>query len=571
MSTSYRWLLCTAAYLAFAKTLPAAPDTLPARPNILWLVAEDIGPMLPMFGDSTVETPNLSRLAARGVRYPNAFVTAPVCAVSRAAIATGLYATSFGAQHMRNQHASADMERLGLPAYLAVPPPEVKMLSQRLRERGYFTTNAAKTDYQFQAPRAAWSEQDIRGHWRHRRGGDPFFSVFNFEITHESQVWGTRLIQLRYRPGFEDDTSSIAHWREFHPDGLMPLQVPRDLEVPVPPYLAETETTRRDIRRVYSNIAALDEQVGVVLDQLDADGLTGSTIVVFYSDHGGPLPRQKRLLYDSGLRIPFVIAYPDGYRAGEVDSSLLSMIDLVPSTLALAGAEVPEYLPGRVRFGESPQPPRDYAYATADRFDDQYDYIRAVTDGRFKYLRNYRPDDGYYLPVPYREQMGAMRDLLRLRDNEALSAEQAQWFRASKPREELFDTEADPHELVNLAGDPRYASRLSRMRQALAEWRERTGDLGDLPEEQLIGYLWAGADTVAQTAAPVVSRLANDQVALASATEGATVSYRLLPRDAGAKGWRLYTEPVRVPAGQRLAAVAQRIGYRESPEVTLVP
>ena len=545
------------------------PDTLPARPNILWLVAEDIGQLLPMFGDSTIATPNLSRLAARAVRYPNTFVTAPVCAVSRAAIATGLHAASFGAQHMRNQWQSEDMETIGLPAYLAVPDPEVRMLSQRMQEHGYFATNAAKEDYQFQAPKAAWDEQDLRGHWRHRAPGQPFFSVFNFEITHESQTWTTALRNLRYRPGFEDDTSSIAAWGAHHPDGFMPLQVPADLDVPVPPYLANTEATRRDVRRVYSNIAVLDEQIGVVLDQLEADGLIDSTIVVFYSDHGGPLPRQKRLLYDSGMRIPLIVAYPGGYRAGEVDSTVFSMIDLPPSTLALVGAEVPDYMQGTVQLGPDAAAPRQYAFATADRFDDQYDYIRAVTDGRFKYLRNYYPDRGYYLPVPYREQMAAMQELLRLRDNEGLSADQAQWFRASKPREELFDTKHDPHELVNLAGDPAYAEEQAELSTALDAWRARIGDLGDYEEGELIEYLWAGGDTVALTEPVRIERLSDGRLRLASPTEGATISYRFLPLDEGAKAWRLYTGAFAVPEGQRLEAVAQRIGYRESVAVVL--
>lgn len=543
--------------------LPSA-DSLPPRPNIVWLVAEDLSPMLPMFGDSTVATPNLSRLAARGIRYPNTFVTAPVCAVSRAAIATGLHAASFGAQHMRNQYEWLHLNELGLPAYLAVPAPEVKMLSQRMREHGYFTTNADKTDYQFQPPKAAWNEQDIRGHWRHRPPGQPFFSVFNLEITHESQTWVTHTRNLRYRPGFENDSSDIPHWGIPHPDTLMPSRVPADLAVAVPPYLADTETTRRDVRRAYSNIAVLDEQIGVILDQLEADGLTDSTIVVFYSDHGGPLPRQKRLLYDSGLRIPFVVAYPDAYRAGEVDSTLLSLIDLVPSTLALAGAAVPDHLHGAARLRRGDAPARRYAFATADRFDEHTDYIRAVTDGRFKYLRNYRPEQGYYLPISYREQMAAMQDLLHLRDNEGLSPSQAQWFRDSKPREELFDTKHDPHELVNLAGVAAYADTLVAMREALDAWRARVGDLGDFEEAQLIEYLWSGADTVEVTAPVELARRRDGRVELSSATPGATISYRFLPADESAKGWRLYREPFEVPNGQRLEAVAQRIGFRES-------
>jgi arylsulfatase A-like enzyme len=549
----------------------AAPTTEPTvldRPNILWIVVEDMSPLIAAFGDSTIQTPNLSRLAARGVRFPNTFSVAGVCAPSRHAIATGMYPISTGGHHMRTLSSTERMQALGLSGeYGALPPPEVKMMSQVLRENGYFCTNNAKTDYQFRHPKTAWDEQGWRAHWRHREPGQPFFSIFNLEATHESQVWATRRGTRRFEGDFGTDAfdeSAYQGWAEG--EDRPAIELPADLEISVPPYLADTEPTREDIRRVYDNIRVMDEQVGFLLDQLEADGLTDSTIVFWYADHGGPLPRQKRLLYDSGMRVPMIVAWPDGRRAGEVDSMLFSFVDFAPSVHSMAGIEPAEYLQGQANFGPYQQPGREYVFGAADRLDGFYDRIRAARDDRFKYLRNYYPDRPYYLPVVYREQMASMQELLRLRDAGKLTDAQAQWFRETKAEEELFDTHADPHELENLAGLPEYQDKLVELRTAMNEWLGRVGDMGDVPEVEMVQAFWNGEDEMPVTGRPQLRRDSLGRFMLESKTPGAQIAYRILPADREREGWRVYTGPFdfNTEGGDTLRAVAQRIGYAES-------
>lgn len=515
--------------------------SLPAKPNILWLVAEDLSPIIPPFGDDTVATPNLDRLAAEGVRYTRVFSTSGVCAPSRAAIATGMYQNRIGAQHMRTTNVSGFGVE-GLIAYEAVPPPYVKMHSQYFREAGYYTSNNAKEDYQFRKAITAWDESSNQAHWRGRAPGQPFFSIFNFGITHESQVWA---------------------------QAENPLRVPEDLEVPVPPYLPDTEIARQDIRQVYSNIIAMDEQVGRILDELEADGLLESTVIFWYTDHGGPLPRQKRLLYDAGLQVPMIIRYPDGWRAGEIDEQLISFVDFKSTALSLAGIEPPEYVDGRAFVGEfQSNEERQYIHAAADRFDRQYDTIRAVRDARFKYLRNYNPEQGYYLPLTYREQMPIMQELLRLRDLGQLNEAQAQWFRPVKPEQELFDTESDPHELVNLAADPAYAEKLSELSAELDNWLSGFDDKGMMPEPDLIREIWPGMEQPV-TSSPTATRQYG-RVVLASTTEGANIGYQILAADEELSStWSVYTGPVPLVADQRLIAIAHRIGYKPSTMIEL--
>ncbi len=542
---------------------PAAPPITLLRPNILWITCEDLSPIIAAFGDSTIATPNLSRLAARGVRYPNTFSVSGVCAPSRNALTLGMYPTSTGGLHMRSRNSPALMEKLGLEPYGALPPPEARMMSDILRTHGYFCTNNQKEDYQFEAPKTAWDENGIRAHWRHRGPGQPFFSIFNLAITHESQVWQTSRNNLRFQRGFEEAGSEIAGG--VFPAGERPaVQLPDDLAVPVPPYLPSTAPVIEDVRRVYDNIRIMDEQVGFLLEQLEQDGLTDSTIIFFYSDHGGPLPRQKRLLYDSGIRVPLIVAWPDDRRAGTTDSTLWSFVDMAPTVFSLTGIPVPDYVQGQANLGAQAAPPRDYVFAAADRLDAYYDRIRAARDQRFKYLRNYYPERPYYLPLAYRERMGSMQELLRLSNLGQLDDAQAQWFRQTKPPEELFDTYADPYELRNLASDPAYAGKLAELRRAMDDWQAEVGDLGDLPEIELVQRFWEGEDEMPKTGRPQLKRDSIGRFILESKTPGARIAYRITPDDRDRPGWRVYTNPFEYERGDTVRAVAQRIGYRES-------
>lgn len=525
----------------------------PERPNIIWLVAEDLGPYIPAFGDSTVSTPNLSWLADEGVRYTRVFSPSGVCAPSRAAIATGMYPTAIGAQHMRTGpwwhgrptekviKAAAQYMPDGIGPYEALPPPTVKMHSQYLRELGYYTTNNSKEDYQFIKPFTAWDESSTKAHWRdeHRKPGQPFFSVFNFEITHESQIWSKA-----------DDS----------------LLVPDTLDVPVPPYLPDTKVVRDDLRRMYSNIKEMDAQVGKLLEQLEVDGLLDNTIIFWYTDHGGPMPRQKRAIYDSGLQVPMIIRFPHAWQAGQTEDRLISFVDFLPTLLSITGQKPPDYLHGRAFLGPFSTEERDYVYAASDRFDTYYDTKRAVRDNRYKYIRNFQPKKGYYLPLSYREQMPTMREMLRLHDAGRLDPNEALWFREQKPKEELFDTQTDPHELHNLAGNSAYAGKLEELRREYDRWASAIPDYGLMPEKDYLDLVWPRGKQP-ETKVPVAS-WSGQTLHLKSDTKGANIGYQIVAGSSEADSrWRIYQEPFYVEEGKQVIALAHRIGYLPSDTV----
>ncbi len=519
------------------------------QPNILWLVAEDLSPYIPSFGDSTITTPTLSRLAAEGVRYTRVFSPSGVCAPSRAAIATGMYPSGIGANHMRTgpwyttkiSKEALENSRKHMPPntfpYEAVPPSEVVMHSEHLRRAGYYTSNNSKEDYQFRKSLTAWDESGPKAHWRNRKPGQPFFAIFNFGVTHESRIWAK---------------SADSLW------------VDENLDVTVPPYLPDTPVGRKDIRRMYSNIKEMDAQIGRVLAELESDGLLDSTIIFWYSDHGGPLPRQKRLLYDSGLQVPMIVRFPGQWQAGQVDSQLVSFIDFKSTILSLAGLQPPDYLDGRAFLGRyAAASDRQYIHGAADRFDECYDNIRAVRDHRFKYLRNYQYNQSYYLPLSYREQMPIMQELLRLRDSGKLTDAQALWFRTQKPPEELYDTVTDPHELHNLASEPAYQKKLLELRQECDRWLKEIGDQPLLPEAQLIEQFWpSGKQPV--TDAPTL--LWEARTLTLSANAGAAIGYQILADGAASltDHWKVYTGPFDIPEGKTVSIVAHRLGYQPS-------
>lgn len=503
------------------------------QPNILWLVAEDMGPYIPSFGDSTILTPNLSRLASEGVRYTNVYSPSGVCAPSRASIATGMYPSSIGANHMRTNSYS---EVTGLPKYEAVPPPEVRMFSELLRMEGYYCTNKAKTDYQFKAPVTGWDENGENAHWRNRDPEQPFFSIFNFAVTHESGL-------------FEPYQRTVV--------------VSEETQFSIPPYLPDNEIVQRDLWKMYNNIALMDRQVGAILDQLEEDGLLEKTIIFFYSDHGGPLPRQKRLVYDAGLKVPLIVRFPNKLHSGTTNDQLISFVDFAPTILTLTGQIPPKYLQGQTFIGDK-QIKRKYIHAAGDRFDAFTDAIRAVRDNRFKYIRNYRPNQGYYLPVSYRERIPTMQELLRLRDKGQLNEIQALWFRERKPKEELYDCINDPHEIENLALQPEYAEKLLKLSAEMDRWLNEIGDQPNLPERELISQLWEGKDTKPVTSEPIITS-SDGKITITCSTVGASLGVKIIDNDGTIpKAWTIYQEPFATPQGTNLMAQAHRLGFKPS-------
>jgi N-sulfoglucosamine sulfohydrolase len=526
------------------------------RPNIVWISNEDMSPRLGAYGDRLARTPVLDRLARESVRYTKAFTTAPVCAPSRAAIITGMYQTTLGAQHMRT--TTDNVAELPGP-YLAVPPFYAKAFPEYLRAAGYYTTNRAKTDYQFGVPFTIWDEVGRTAHWRNRPDPtQPFFAVFNLEVTHESQIF----------------PSSPA--RKGKPLVTDPAAVT------VPPYYPDTPLVREELARVYDNIADMDAQVGEILQQLDADGLSDDTIVFYWSDHGDGVPRAKRSLYDSGLRVPLMIRWPKALggaaQPGSVRDELVSFVDLAPTVLAMAGVDVPLHYPGRVLLGPAAGPAPPMVFAARDRMDIEYDMIRSARDQRFLYIRNVVPELPYAGHVIYRNQSNIMQEWLRLQAEGRLSGPAALWMRTRRPAEELYDTVADPHQIHDLSAEPSHRATLVRMRQAVEAWMARSNDQGLINEPEMIQRMWPGG-VQPETAQPyIVPRRTSEDpkrlgtIALAGPTEvvvyvptqGASIGYTT--EDGPAAKWRLYTGPILVKAPMTLRAKAIRYGYKESAE-----
>jgi N-sulfoglucosamine sulfohydrolase len=422
------------------------------RPNILWIRCEDTSPDLGCYGDEYADTPNLDRLAREGCRYTNAFVPYPVCAPTRSSIITGMYPSTIGSMHMRTN----------LRGYETVPPPYVKCFSEYLRAAGYFCTNQRKTDYQFKAPFTAW---DKGRDWRDRPGDMPFFSVINLTVSHESRNWPKKDEKLIHDPA----------------------------KVPVPPYYPDTPIVRRNLARYYDNVTKMDKQAGEILQRLDADGLSDSTIVFFSGDHGRGLPRHKRWCYDSGIHVPLIVRWPSGIEPNTICDDLISLVDLGPTVMSLTSVEVPSYMQGRPFLGGQKAAAREFIVAGRERMDkNSYDHIRCIRDKRYKYIRNFMPEKPYAQPIPYRDKMPIMQEWRRLNEEGALRGPQTLFFKKTKPNEEFYDILNDLHEINNLIGAPEHAERIAKMRARLEKWSEQTGDLGGTPEEELRERMWPG-------------------------------------------------------------------------------
>ncbi|MFN5899159.1 MAG: sulfatase, partial [Planctomyces sp.] len=382
------------------------------RPNILWISCEDISPLLGCYGAAGARTPRLDGLASEGVLWTRAFSCHGVCAPSRTGIITARHPISLGANHMRS--------RVELPA-------GVRLFPELLREAGYYCTNNSKTDYNVVRDlKLVWDESSGKAHWRNRRDPEqPFFAVFNLTMTHESKVWP-------------------EGWREVV-RGLEPGVLRSAADVVVPPLYPDTERVRGDFARLADLIAVMDGEAGRLLDELELAGLADETIVMFWSDHGNGLPRAKRWIYDSGVRVPLIVRVPEKYRewagagmAGSRDERLVSLLDLGPTVLSLAGVGIPEGLAGQPLLGPGRSAGgRRFVYGARDRLDERQDLVRAVRSERYRYVRNLMPWYPALQEISYGERNETMREWRRLGAAGELSEVQGQWLRPRRA-EELY-------------------------------------------------------------------------------------------------------------------------------------
>ena len=426
------------------------------RPNILWLVSEDNDTFLGCYGDSLARTPTLDKLAREGVLYERCFAQ-PVCAPSRFTLITGMYAVGHGpANHMRAQGK--------IPAWL-------KGFPALLRKAGYYTANNAKTDYNSPIKlKEAWDECSKNAHWRKRPNAEqPFFSVFNHEVTHESCLFPARDRAFDFAP-------------------IDPAKVR------IPPYQPDTPEMRADWARYYDHMTIMDEQIAAKLKDLAAAGLADNTIVFYYSDNGGVLPRSKRFLQESGSHVPLIIYFPPKWRhlspapPGSRIKDPVSFVDFAPTVLSLAGVKIPDYMQGRAFVGPAKGAPNDFVFITRDRMDERYDMMRMVADRRWLYIHNYRPDVAYVQPLEYMFRARGYQSWARVAREGKLTPATAQFW-GEKPAEELYDTLADPDSVKNLVSDTAHRDTLERMLTALKQRVLEVKDNGFLPEgSALEGY-----------------------------------------------------------------------------------
>ncbi len=443
------WLAIICLLAAIAGTPQVDAQSTARRPNILWLIAEDFGPQLGAYGTREVFSPNLDRLSVDGMRYARAFTTAPVCSPSRSAFSTGMYQTTIGAHN----HRSHRDDGYTLPA-------GVRVASDWMRQAGYFTANVVEL------PASVGFKGTGKTDWNFTYYGDPF----------DSSRWSDL---PSHQPFFAQVNFNETHRRFHAPAKADPAKVE------IPPYYPEHPVTRSDWAQYLDSATELDRKVGLVLRQLEADGLADNTIVVFFGDNGQSMVRGKQFVYDSGLRVPLIVRWPKSFPApkhfkpGTVDDRLIAAIDLLPTMLDAIGALKPAGMQGEIFLGDRAAPPRQYVFGARDRCDETVFRFRTVRDARYRYIRNFTPERPFLQPNDYKERSYPVWNLLKqLHAEGKLTPVQAFLTAPAMPAEELYDLERDPHETVNLVASREHRGTLERMRAALTKWIDETSDQG---------------------------------------------------------------------------------------------
>jgi len=420
------------------------------KPNIVWIVSEDNSShWLGCYGNEQAQTPRLDALAKEGVLFEHAYSNAPVCAVARATILIGAYSPTMGTQHMRSRH---------------VIPEKYRPNVEYLRDAGYYCTNNSKTDYNFKGKDSSyWDESSGKAHYKNRPDGTPFFAIFNLHSTHESSLF----------------SKGAAEPKRLKPE-----------EIDLPPYLPDLPEIRKDYARYHDRITQMDAEVGKILDDLENTGLADNTIVFYASDHGGVLPRGKRYLEETGVSIPLIVRVPEKlqtlspFKMGERVEEPVSFVDMAATFLSIAGIDVPEQMQGRAFLGSKRKEPSadEMEFLFADRFDELYGMRRGLTDGKWKYIRNFNP----HLPLaPYSfyqfGQPGWVAYEKAWKEGKLTGVHKALW-EPPVISEQLYDLAADPWEINNLAADPAHAAKLKALRARLKETMKEIRDTGLVPE-----------------------------------------------------------------------------------------
>ena len=536
-------------FITFIYSLNSYSKTSDEKLNVIWISCEDMGPVLSSYGVKEISTPNIDKLAEEGIKYTNAYSTVGVCAPSRFSIITGMYPARLGAHNMRtgNFYTYKDPDKLtykqnkgvidksgiNVPEYEVVTPTNIKAFTEYLRNENYYCINNNKCDYQFNSPFTAWDEVSGNISYKDRPKNTPFFYVKNLMVTHESRIW------LRKNE---------------------PITVNKDI-LKIPAYYPDIPEVRNDIAIKYSNIQEMDRQVGEIISDLEKNDLLDKTIIFFWSDHGGNLLRQKRAVGNSGLKVPLIIRFPDGYRSGEVDNRIVSLMDLGPTTMSLLGIKPPSFLDGKAFLGKYKTKPRNYAFGSADRFDESTDMQRSVIDGRFVYIKNFMPELPLIYRNKYREQISMNKKIIQMDRDDELIGDSKYIFMKSKQDEELYDLKFDPYEVDNIVNNPDYIDKLIELRNALNTWQYEIDDKGFTNESELINEFWP--NMIQPITKPVEITVSDNVVSLKCETKGASIGYQI-GAQIGSQNWKLYNKPFDLSSNQKLATRAIKIGYKAS-------
>lgn len=430
------------------------------RPNVVWLMSEDNSVhFMELFDPQGARTPNIASMAADGIVFERAFSNSPVCSVARTTLITGCYGPRIGTQfHRRGKLANLS--------------PELKMFPAYLRAAGYYTTNNRKEDYNAIKTDDVWDDSSGKATYRNRPDrATPFFHVQTFTQSHESSLHFAAQA-LERKPTTHD------------PD-----------QVQLFPYHPDTPLFRYTHALYLDKMRLIDDLVGKFVDQLESDGVLDDTIVFYFGDHGGTLPRSKGYLYEAGLHVPLVVRVPPKWQhlspfpPGGRCSGFVEFVDFAPSVLQLAGVEIPKSIDGKPFLGagiEADQlATRNETFSYSDRFDEKYELARALRSGDWKYHRFYQPFYPDALRNNYRFKMLAYQQWQHLFSQGDLNPVQSQFF-MPKQAEALYDLRTDPHETRNLAGLPEHHATLEKMRQRLRSRQAELPDLSFIPEAELI-------------------------------------------------------------------------------------
>lgn len=413
------------------------------KPNILWIIVEDMSCHFGCYGQTSIRTPNVDWLAAEGVRFDKAFVTAPVCSPSRSALITGMYQTSIGAHQHRSGRGT---EKIYLPSHIRLVPA-------LFQEAGYYTCNGyigdrkkrpGKTDYNFEYDKAVYDGTD----WAGRKPAQPFFAQ----------------IQLIGGKGRTKKT----------PKPMNPA------DVKLPPYYPGDPVILDDWAQYLNAVMNTDIHVGKIVQRLKAEGIYDNTYIFFLTDHGISHARGKQFLYEEGIRVPLIVRGP-GLKAGTIREDMVVHIDMAATSLALAGIAIPKWMQGKDFLAKNYKR-RRYIVSARDRCDETVERIRCVRTDRYKYIRNFYPERPHLQPCAYKDKKEILKALRRLHKVGKLNRDQSLIFAEKRPEEELYDLQKDPWELYNLAYDSSGQQVLKKLRRILDRWIQETDDQGQKPE-----------------------------------------------------------------------------------------